>query len=148
MTPRQLPQMPTQYRTAHRHSNKWQCPAWFLLMDSGSPLRSHTKMDIELLGVSSMRKIGFDDKIWCEDDACQEEGESVFKRFSRRALDHALATHLETTELFITCLTWNSIRNSTNQIKESKQRLICENVYKNVQDCNHAYAAHTKLTAR
>ena len=82
-----------------------------------------------------MCKIRFDDKIWCEDDTCQEEGESVFKWFSRFVLDHVLATHLETTELFITCLAWNSVRNSTSQIKELKQRLVCENVYKNVQDC-------------
>ena len=53
-------------------------------------------MDIKLLEVSGLYNVRFNDKIWCEDIVCQGEGESVFKRFSRHVLNHAVATHSET----------------------------------------------------
>ena len=42
------------------------------------------------MDTSVARRLGYvqvwsEDKIWCKGDACQDEGESVFKRFSRCA---------------------------------------------------------------
>ena len=112
----------TQYKTTYRQLR--QVATSCLVPTSG--LRESTQRSYQD-GYHVARRLRYvqfwsEDKIWCEDDACQQEGESVFKRFSRRVYNMQWLRIRRLLSCPNHASRGTEPENSTSQIKEPKHR--------------------------